>query len=40
MPFDSPMFTAEELLPENLNFPVEFEPNKVSDKKYVINSNT
>ena len=40
MPFDSPMFTAEELLPENLNFPVEFEPTKVADKKYVINGNT
>ncbi len=40
MPLDTHMFTAEELLPENLNFPVEFEPTKVSDKKYVINGNT
>ena len=40
MPLDTHMFTAEELLPENLNFPVEFEPTKVDDKKYVINGNT
>src|SRR5210317_1050656 len=40
MPFDSPILTAEQLLPENLNFPVEFEPTKVSDKKYVINGKT
>ena len=40
MPLDTHMFTAEELLPENLNFPVEFEPTKVKDKKYVINGNT
>ena len=40
MPLDTHMFTAEELLPENLNFPVEFEPTKVTDKKYVINGNT
>ena len=40
MPLDTHMFTAEELLPENLNFPVEFEPTKVADKKYVINGNT
>jgi|TARA_R100000995_G_C3474016_1_gene119875 hypothetical protein len=37
MPLD---FTAEELLPENLNFDVQFEPTKVSDKKYVINGVT
>ena len=36
MPFD---FTNFEV-PENLNFPVEFEPTKVDDKKYVINANT
>ena len=40
MPLDTHMFTAEELLPENLNFPVEYEPTKVDDKKYVINGNT
>ena len=40
MPFDTPFLTADELLPENLNFPVEFEPTKVADKKYVINGNT
>ena len=40
MPLDMNPFTAEELLPENLNFPVEFEPTKVADKKYVINGNT
>ena len=40
MPFDSHILTADELLPENLNFPVEFEPTKVADKKYVINGNT
>ena len=34
MPFDTPFLTADELLPENLNFPVEFEPTKVADKKY------
>ena len=32
-------FTKFEV-PENLNFPVEFEPTKVDDKKYVINANT
>lgn len=37
MPLD---FTAEELVPENLNFPVVFEPTKFSEKKYVINGNT
>ena len=36
MPFD---FTNFEV-PENLNFPVEFEPTKVDDKKYVINADT
>ena len=40
MPLDTHMFTAEELLPENLNFPVEYEDTKVDDKKYVINGNT
>ena len=40
MPLDTHMYTAEELLPENLNFPVEYEATKVSDKKYVINGDT
>ena len=31
MPYDS-LYTADDLLPENLNFPVEFEPTKVADK--------
>ena len=39
MPLDF-TYTAEELLPENLNFDVQFEPTKVSDKKYVINGDT
>ena len=39
MPYDS-LYTADDLLPENLNFPVKFEPTKVTDKKYVINGNT
>lgn len=37
MPLD---FTAEDLIPENLNFPVEFEPTKFDKSKYVINGNT
>ena len=37
MPLD---FTPTELLPENINFPVEFEPTKFSKSKYVINGNT
>lgn len=37
MPLD---FTTEHHIPENLDFSVEFEPTKVDDKKYVINSNT
>ena len=37
MPFDIPM---QEMIPENLNFDVQFEPTKVRDKKYVINGNT
>jgi len=37
MPFDIPM---QEMIPENLNFDVQFEPTKVHDKKYVINGNT
>ena len=37
MPLD---FTTEPHIPENLDFSVEFEPTKVDDKKYVINSNT
>ena len=42
MPLDTTPFTmtADEFVPENLNFPVEFEPTKVEDKKYVINGDT
>lgn len=37
MPFDIPM---TDMIPEHLDFDVEFEPTKVKDKKYVINGNT
>ena len=37
MPFDFPM---QGVIPEKLNFDVQFEPTKVRDKKYVINGNT
>ena len=37
MPFDIPM---QDMIPENLDFPVAFEPTKVKDKKYVINGYT
>lgn len=37
MPFDIPM---QDMIPENLDFAVEFEPTKVRDKKYVINGDT
>jgi len=37
MPFDIPM---QDMIPENLDFPVAFEPTKVKDKKYVINGGT
>ena len=37
MPFDIPM---QDMIPENLDFAVEFEPTKVRDKKYVINGAT
>ena len=37
MPFDIPM---QDMIPENLDFTVEFEPTKVKDKKYVINADT
>ena len=37
MPFDFPM---QDMIPENLDFTVEFEPTKVKDKKYVINGDT
>lgn len=42
MPLDITPFTmtAEEFVPEELNFTVEFEPTKVEDKKYVINGDT
>jgi len=35
--FSIPM---QEMIPDNLNFDVQFEPTKVHDKKYVINGNT
>ena len=37
MPFDIPM---QDMIPENLDFEVMFEPTKVKDKKYVINAYT
>lgn len=37
MPFDFPM---QDMIPDKLNFDVQFEPTKVHDKKYVINGNT
>tara|TARA_R100001463_G_scaffold26168_2_gene61406 strand:- start:1390 stop:2238 length:849 start_codon:yes stop_codon:yes gene_type:complete len=37
MPFDIPM---QDMIPENLDFTVAFEPTKVKDKKYVINGDT
>ena len=37
MPFDIPM---QDMIHENLDFAVEFEPTKVKDKKYVINGDT
>ena len=37
MPFDIPM---QDMIPENLDFEVMFEPTKVKDKKYVINGYT
>ena len=37
MPLD---FTAEEFIPEEINFPVEFEPTKFAKSKYVVNGNT
>ena len=37
MPFDFPMTN---MMPDELNFDVMFEPTKVKDKKYVINGNT
>ena len=37
MPLD---ITPTELLPENINFPVEFEATKFNKSKYVINGNT
>lgn len=37
MPLD---FTAQDLLPEDLNFDVVFEPTKFKEKKYVVNGNT
>ena len=40
MPLDTINLTAEDLLPEHLNFPVKFEPTKYHKKKYVINGNT
>ena len=37
MPLD---FTANELMPDHINFPVEFEQTKYDKSKYVINGNT
>jgi len=37
MPLD---FIGNNLLPENINFPVQYEPTKFSKSKYVINGNT
>ena len=37
MPFDIPM---QDMIPENLDFEVMFEPTKLKDKKYVINGYT
>jgi hypothetical protein len=37
MPFDIPM---QDMIPDNLDFEVMFEPTKVKDKKYVINAYT
>lgn len=37
MPLD---FTSQDLIPENLDFDVVFEPTKFKEKKYVINGNT
>ena len=37
MPFDIPM---QDMIPENLDFEVMFEPTKVKDKSYVINGYT
>ena len=37
MPLD---FTANELVPDHINFPVEFEPTKYDKSKYVINGDT
>ena len=37
MPFDIPM---TDMIPQELDFNVEFEPTKVKDKKYVVNGNT
>ena len=38
MPLD--MIPMQDMIPENLDFNVEFEPTKVKDKKYVINGTT
>jgi len=38
MPLD--MIPMDEMIPENLDFNVEFEPTKVKDKKYVVNGKT
>ena len=34
------MIPMQDMIPENLDFNVEFEPTKVKDKKYVINGTT
>lgn len=38
--FTTTPITADELLPENLNFDVHFEPTKFEERKYVINGQT
>lgn len=40
MPYDFANWTPEDIVPEELNFPVEFEPTKYKKSKYVINGNT
>ena len=37
MPLD---FTTDQIVPDHINFPVEFEPTKFDKQKYVINGNT
>jgi len=39
MPLDL-VLTADDFVPDNINFKVDFEPTKFKDKKYVINADT